>query len=100
VKRPVSGFPNVQRVLGERATVATTGGGGGGALTFGRLPFVALSLVLLSSFLLVGALLPAGAVAHTPVSPAFYARVRQPLALAAVGILIPLAVGSLAAALS
>lgn len=85
-------------MLGDQATVATRRGGGG-ALSFGRLPFVALSLVLLSSLLLVGALLPPAVVGQTPVSPAFFARIRQPLALAAVAILIALAVGSLGAAL-
>jgi hypothetical protein len=98
VKRSVTGFPDVQRVLGEQATV-TTGGEGGGALTFGQFPFLALSLVLLSSLLLVGALLPTGLIARTPVSAASFARLRQPLAMAAVGILIPLAVSSLVAAL-
>lgn len=98
VQRSVTGLPDVQRVLGDQATVVP-GGGGGGALSFGQLPSVALSLVLLSSLLLIGALVPPAVLAHTPISPARFARIRQPLALAAVGILIPLAVGSLAAAL-
>jgi hypothetical protein len=98
VKRSVTRFPDVQRVLGAQATVAT-GGGEGGALSFGRLPVVALSLVLLSSLLLVGALLPAPVIARMPVSPAFFVRIREPLALAAVGILSALAVVSLVAAL-
>jgi hypothetical protein len=98
-ERLVAAFPDVQRVLGKQATV-TTDGGGGGALSFGQLPFVALSLVLLSSLLLVGALLPPAVIAQTPVSPAVFGRIRQPLALAAVAILIPVAVGSLAALLS
>jgi hypothetical protein len=95
--RSGTGLPDVQRVLGDQATVAR---GGGDGLSFGPLPSVALSLVLLSSLLLVGALLPAGVLARTPLSPARFARFRQPLALAAVAILIPLAVGSLAAALA
>jgi hypothetical protein len=90
-------FPDVRKVLGERATVAK---GGGGVLSFGPLPSLALSLVLVSSLLLVGALLPAGVLARTPVSPVRYARVRQPLAIAAVAILAPLAITSLAAALT
>jgi hypothetical protein len=97
VRRSVTGLPDVQRVLGAQATVAT--GGDGGALSFGRLPVVALSLVLLSSLLLVGALLPAPVIARMPVSPAFFGRIREPLALAAVGILSSLAVVSLVAAL-
>lgn len=87
----------VQRVLGNQATIDL---GDGGGLTFGRLPLVALALVLLSSLLLVGALLPPGVIAHTPVSPAGFARIRQPLALAAIAILLPVAFVSLAAALS
>jgi hypothetical protein len=92
-----TGLPDVQKVLGKRATVA---GDGGSVLTFGPLPSLGLSLVLLSSLLLVGALLPAGVLARTPVSPVRYARLRQPLALTAVAILVPLSVASLAAALA
>jgi hypothetical protein len=99
VKRSFPRFPDVQRVLGDRATV-TAGGEAGGTLTFGQFPFLALSLLLLSSLLLVGALLPTGVIARTPVSAASFGRLRQPLAMAAVGILIPLAVGSVVAALS
>jgi hypothetical protein len=95
--RSGSGLPDVQRVLGDQATVDL---GDGGALSFGQLPLVALSLVLLSSLLLVGALLPPVVIALTPVSPARFARVRQPLAFAAIAILVPVAVGSLASALS
>jgi hypothetical protein len=94
-----TGFPDVRQVLGRQATVDTDGDGGG-VLSFGWLPSVALSFVLLSSLLLVGALLPAGVVARTPVSPARFARIRQPLAVAAVAILIPLAIASLAAAVT
>jgi hypothetical protein len=76
------------------------GDGGAGGLGIGRLQFVALSLVLLSSLLLVGALLPPAVIAHSPLSPVRFARIRQPLALVAVAILLPVALGSLAAALS
>jgi hypothetical protein len=96
--RSRTGLPDVRRVLGERARV-DTGGGGADVLSFGQLPSAALSLVLLSSLLLIGALLPPGVVALTPVSPARFARIRQPLAVTAVAILTPLAVASLAAAL-
>jgi hypothetical protein len=96
-ERSGTGLPNVQRVLGAQATVDR---GGDGGLRFGQAPFVALSLVLLSSLLLVGALLPPAVVALTPFSPARFARVRQRLVLIAVAILVPVALGSLAAALS
>jgi hypothetical protein len=96
--RSRTGLPDVRRALGERARV-DTGGERADVLSFGQLPSAALSLVLLSSLLLIGALLPPGVVARTPVSPARFARIRQPLAVAAVAILAPLAVASLAAAL-
>jgi hypothetical protein len=96
-RRSSSGLPNVRRVLADQGTVGLSEGGG---LTFGPLPLLALSLAGLSSLLLVGALLPPGLIAHTPVSPARFARIRQPLALAAIAILLPVAVVSLAAALS
>jgi hypothetical protein len=96
-RRSGSEVQEVQRVLGNQATIDL---GDGGGLTFGQLPLLALSLVLLSSLLLVGALLPPGVIAHTPVSPAGFARIRQPLALAAIAILLPVAFVSLAAALS
>jgi hypothetical protein len=97
-RRSSSGFPDVRRVLADQGTIDLSEGGGG--LTFGPLPLLALSLVILSSLLLVGALLPPGVIAHTPVSPARFARIRQPLALAAIAILLPVAAVSLAAALS
>ena len=96
-RRSSSGFPDVRRVLANQGTIDLSEGGG---LTFGPLPLLALSLVILSSLLLVGALLPPGVIAHTPVSPARFARIRQPLALAAIAILLPVAAVSLAAALS
>jgi hypothetical protein len=63
-------------------------------------PLIALALVFLSSLLLVGAVMPPGVVARTPVSPTQYARLRQPLALASIAILLPVALVALAAALS
>jgi hypothetical protein len=91
-------FPEVPRVLGARAELDT--GSGAGSLGLGQLPAVALTLVFLASLLIVGSLLPPSVVARTPVPVARFARLRQPLALAAVGILIPLAVLSTAAALA
>jgi hypothetical protein len=91
-------LPDVNEVLGQEATLTDLGEGGG--LTFGHLPLLALALVLLSSLLLVGAVVPPGAVARTPMSPASYARAREPLALAAIGILVPVAVVALVVALS
>jgi hypothetical protein len=108
------GFPDVQRggrarstrradsgitdVLGKQAQIGELGEGG--QLTFGQLPLIALALVLLSSLLLVGALMPPGIVARTPVSPTQYARLRQPLALASIAILLPVSFVAFAAALS
>jgi hypothetical protein len=97
-KHSGTGLPDVKRVLGVQAGV--DGDGSAGALGIARLQFMALSLVLLSSLLLVGALLPPAVIAHSPLSPARFARIRQPLALVAVAILLPVAVGSLVAALS
>jgi hypothetical protein len=91
-----SDFPDVQKVLGDQATIDL---GDGGGLTFGQLPLLGLLLVLLSSLLLVGALLPPGVIARTPLSPVRFARMRQPLALAAIAILLSAGVVSLAAAL-
>lgn len=90
------GLPDVQQVLGQQATLTDDGG----ELTFGQLPLVALALVLLSSLLLVGAVAPPGVIARSRLSPTSYARVRQPLALAAIGILVPVALVALAVALS
>jgi hypothetical protein len=92
-----SQFPNVDQVLGEQAAIEP--GDGGGGLTFGQLPLLALVLLLVSTLLLTGALLPPGVIARTPLSPVRFARLRQPLALAAIVILIPVAFASLAAAL-
>lgn len=96
-RRPESGLPDLD-VLGQQVTIGDAGEGG--ALTYGQLPLIALALVLLSSLLLVGAVVPPGVVARTPVSPVTYEELRQPLALAAIGILIPVAVVALAVGLS
>jgi hypothetical protein len=56
---------------------------------------LSLGLILLSSVLLAGAVLPPSVVAHTPLSPASYAHYRQPLVLAAIGILVPVALFTL-----
>jgi hypothetical protein len=61
---------------------------------------VTVGLSLLSSLLLAGSVLPPGVVARTPVSAATLARYRQPLALAAVGILVPVVVFALLVGLS
>ena len=71
------------------AEVADLGGDDDGELTSSRLRFLALGLVLVSSLLLLGAVLPPSLVARSPVSPATFARYRQPLALAAIGVLAP-----------
>jgi hypothetical protein len=96
-RRAGSGLPNLD-VLGQQVMVGDLGNGG--ELTFGQLPLLALSLVLLSSLLLVAAVLPPGVVARTRVSPTSFARIRQPLALGAIAILLPVALVTLAAALS
>lgn len=97
-RRADSGLPDLQTVLGQQKTIGDLGDGG--ALTFGQLPLIALALVLLSSLLLVGAVLPPSVVARTPVPPARYEALREPLALAAIGILVPVAVVALAVALT
>jgi hypothetical protein len=97
-RRPQTGLPDVQNVLGQQRTIRDLEEGG--ALTFGQLPLIALTLVLLSSLLLVGAVMPPGLVARTPVSPTRYDALREPLALAAIGILVPVAVVALTVALS
>jgi hypothetical protein len=94
----VASLGDVNKVLGQQQALSDLRDGGG--LTLGQLPLVALALVLVSSALLVGAVLPPGVVARTPVSPAIYARAREPLALAALGILVPVAVVALVVALS
>ena len=85
-------------VLGEQVTIPKVGDGD--RLSFGQLPLVALALVLFSSLLLVAAVLPPAAVARTPVSEATFERFRQPFALAAIGILLPVAFVTLLTALS
>jgi hypothetical protein len=85
-------------VLGQQLAIPDLGDGG--ALSFGQLPLVALALVLLSSLLLVGAVMPPGVVARTPISLNTFARLRQPLALTAIVILLPVAFVTLLAALS
>lgn len=86
------------KVLGQQLAIPDLGENG--ALSFGQLPLVALALVLLSSLLLVGAVLPPAVVARTPMSLNTFARLRQPLALAAIVILLPVAFVTLLAALS
>jgi hypothetical protein len=76
--------------------MADDSGGEGGGADFG----VALGLVLLSSLLLGVSVLPPGVVARTPVSSESFARYRQPLALAAIGILIPVVLFALSTALT
>jgi hypothetical protein len=55
-------------------------------------PLLALmvGLIIFSSLLLAAAVLPPDAVARAHVRPAHFARYRQPLALSAIGILIPI----------
>jgi hypothetical protein len=95
-RRPDSGLPDLS-VLGKQRTLVDLGSGGD--LTFGQLPLLALGLVLLSSLLLVAAVMPPGVVARAPVEPRRYEALREPLALAAIGILIPVAVVALTIAL-
>jgi hypothetical protein len=96
-RRAGTEFPDVQSVLGQQETLGELGNGG--SLTFGHLPLLALALVFFSSLLVVGAVLPPGVVARTPVSPVRYEHLREPLALAAIGILLPVAIVALATAL-
>jgi hypothetical protein len=98
LRRGGNPLPDVEGVLGQQATLSGVEDGGG--LRFGRLPLVALALVLLSSILLAGAVVPPGLIAHTPLTPASYARFREPMALAAIGILVPVAVVALVVSLS
>ena len=95
--RPGEALTGVESVLGEQATIGNLPEGGG--LSFGELPLLALGLVLLASLLLVGATAPPGVVAHTRVSATRFASARQPLALAAIGILVPVAAVALFVAL-
>jgi hypothetical protein len=96
-RRPESQPGEVQRVLGQQATAGSLGNDS--ELT-GQLPLLALGLVLLSSLLLVGAVLPPALVSRSPVSPERFAQFRQPLANAAMAFLLPVAFVALAAALS
>jgi hypothetical protein len=96
-RRPANGLPDLS-VLGQQATISDLGNGGD--LTFGQLPLLAFALVLLSTLLLIGTVLPPGVVARTPVSPTRYESFRQPLVLAAIAILLPVAVVTLVVALS
>jgi hypothetical protein len=68
----------------------------GGGLTFG----VMLGLLLLSSLLFAASVLPPSVVERTPVSSARFARYRQPFALVAIGILVPVALFGLLVALT
>jgi hypothetical protein len=95
-RRPDSGLGNVQGVLGQQAT---SGGLGNGGLASEDLPLLAFGLLAVSSLLLLAAVAPTGVVARTPVSPVSFARVRQPLALTAIAILLPLAFVALSGAL-
>jgi hypothetical protein len=95
-RRPDSGVGNVQGVLGQQAT---SGGLGNGGLGSEDLPLFAFGLLAVSSLLLLAAVVPAGVVARTPISPVSFARVRQPLALTAIAILLPLAFVALSGAL-
>jgi transcriptional regulator with XRE-family HTH domain len=72
------------------------------ALPFIRedVPVVTLGLVFISSLLLVAATLPQSVLARGDVSSVRYASYRQPLGLAALGILVPVALFSVLGALS
>jgi hypothetical protein len=61
---------------------------------------ISLGLLLFSSLLFGASVLPASVVERTPVPPAKYAPYRQPLALAAIGILVPLVLFGLLVALT
>jgi hypothetical protein len=96
LRRAETGLPDLQSVLAQQRTIV----GNGGELTFGQLPLIALALVLLSSLLIVGAVVPPGLIARTSVSPQRYEALREPLALAAIGVLLPVVVVALAVALA
>jgi hypothetical protein len=59
---------------------------------FDDVPPHTLGLVFLASLLLLGAALPQGVLARARLSSAAFARYREPLGLAALGILVPVAV--------
>jgi transcriptional regulator with XRE-family HTH domain len=69
--------------------------GDGDGVSFGESQLIPLGLALLSSLLLIGAVLPPGVIARAGVSPMSFARYRQPLALAAIGLLVAVAVFTL-----
>jgi transcriptional regulator with XRE-family HTH domain len=82
----------------------TTAVGGGEIerrdLTQRNMQLLALGLVLLASLLLLIAVLPTGVVERVRVAPARFQRYRQPLALAAVGILAAVALFALLVAVT
>jgi hypothetical protein len=66
---------------------------------FDDVPIHTLGLVFLSSLLLFSASLPQSVVARTSLDSARFARYREPLGLAALGILVPVAVFTVLGAL-
>jgi hypothetical protein len=87
--------------LGEVFGSGSGGTDGDGALTSRSLRLLAVGLVSVSSLLLLAAVLPASLLARSRVvPPASYARYRQPLALAAIGILAPVTVFALLLAIA
>jgi hypothetical protein len=84
--------------LGE--VFGSGGTNGDGALTSRNLRLLAVGLVSVSSLLLLAAVLPASVVARSRMPPASYARYRQPLALAAIGILAPVTLFALLLAIA
>lgn len=78
-------------VLGELVGEGSSSGEG---------QLLALALVFLSSLLLAGATMPPGLIARASVSPASFARYRQPLALAGIGITVAITVFTLLNALA
>jgi hypothetical protein len=87
-------------VLGLVYVVGEVMSGDRDGFTFGASQVLRLGLALLSSLLLVGAVVPPAVIARTPVSPAGFARHRQPLALAAIGLFVSVAVFTLLDALA
>jgi hypothetical protein len=73
---------------------------GSGDLPTRDLRLLTLVLLVLSSLLLIGAVLPPGVVARGPVPQPTFDRYRQRLALAAIGILAPVTVVALLIALA
>lgn len=64
-----------------------------------RLKALMLGLTLLSALLLAGAVTPPGILARAHVPASSFARFRQPLVLSAIGILAPVALAAVLAAL-